>query len=72
MTDLKVRTPLGIGTFQLARFQAGRDKTFRYIVRLPVDEVTRPHLGEPNCLTKGAKLTALFYFTAAELGMEEK
>jgi hypothetical protein len=71
MTDLKIQTPLGMGTFMLARFQAGRDKNFRYIVRLPVNEVTKPHLKDANCLDKTAKVSSLFFFTAKELGLEE-
>jgi hypothetical protein len=72
MTNLTVSTPIGEGTLQIARFMVGRDKTFRYLVRLNVTPEVRGHLGDGNCLTKKAKHTALFSFTAQELGLTDQ
>jgi hypothetical protein len=70
MTDLTVMTPYGMGVFQLGRFM-DRDG-YRYLVRLPVTDETRPHLNDRHCLTPKAKLTCLFSFTAEELGLKEE
>ena len=70
MTDLTVETPLGTGEIRPARFM-DRDG-FRYLVVLPVTDVTRKHLKDRNCLTPKAKKTCLFSFTAEELKLEVK
>ncbi len=70
MTSLTVATPIGEGTLQIARYMKG--KSFVYLVRIPVTEEVRKHLLDGNCLSRDAKNTALFSFTAEELGLEEE
>jgi hypothetical protein len=67
MTDLKVKTPIGWGTFMLARFQQRKEMV--YMVRIPLTDENRPHLADKNCMTKKAKKEAIFYFTPEELGL---
>ena len=60
-----VKTPLGegraFGVFHLK--DANRESVGqRVVVRLPVDDVTRPHLKAENCLTQKAETTAVFTF----------
>jgi hypothetical protein len=35
-----------------------------YMVRLPVDDITRPHLSDQNCTTKHAQISGIWIFTA--------
>lgn len=65
-----VQTPLGegraFGLFQLK--DAGQESIGqRIVVRLPVDEKTRPHLRDENCLTPYAESTAIFTFPHEEV-----
>jgi hypothetical protein len=68
--QLNVETPLGEGVFQLARYMVGDE--YRYLVRINVTDAVRPHLVDHNCLTHKAKHTALFAFSAEELGIEKE
>lgn len=68
--SLLVDTPYGEGVFQLARFLLGCE--YHYIVRVKVTDASRPHLKDRNCLTHSAQVTALFAFTAEELGLTKK
>lgn len=64
----KVRTPLGEGTSQGAyEIKQGAERVRGMLVRLPVNDVTRPHLGSANCLTPRATRTALFTFQEGDL-----
>ena len=38
-----------------------------YLVRLPVNEQTQPHLRDANCLTPKANRTGLWTFSESEL-----
>jgi hypothetical protein len=68
--SLNVETPLGEGVFQLARYMVRKE--FRYLVRIRVTPEVELHLADKNCLTHKAKLTALFAFSAAELGLTDE
>lgn len=65
-----VTTPLGkgraFGQFLLKNAaQEGIEQ--RVVVRLPVNDVTRPRLMDENCLTKRAEKTAVFTFAVHEV-----
>lgn len=55
-----VNTPIGVG-----RCQGSFDE--RVLVRLPVNDKTRDHLKQSNCLTPRAKQSGLWVFAKAEL-----
>lgn len=67
-TNQKVNTPIGSGVVQ-GQFMARADESVivKALVRLPVNDVTRPQLGKAYCLTPRAMKTALFVFTESEL-----
>lgn len=70
----KVRTPLGVGYVQ-GQFSVLDAKTEALIskgiaVRLPVDDVTRPHLTSSKCLTSHASLSGVWVFAESELSDE--
>jgi hypothetical protein len=67
MTDLTVETPLGKGSFMLARI--AMRKKVQYLVWLPVTPEVEANK-KYNCI-RMEKTRALFGFTAEELGMEE-
>lgn len=60
-----VQTPLGegmaFGLFQL-RTEKQEGISHQIVVRLPVNEATRPHLRDDNCLTPYANKSAIFTF----------
>jgi hypothetical protein len=45
---------------------------FRYLVVLPVTDLTRAHLKDRNCLTPKAKKTCIFSFREEEIGIKVK
>ena len=51
-----IQTPLGSGIVQ------GQWHTGGIILRLPVNDATRPHLGDDNCLTPRAQRSGLWVF----------
>ena len=68
--NVVVLTPLGVGrsfgTFVMK--DAGQESIGqRVVVRLPVDDVTRPRLKDGNCLTQNAVASALFTFELDEV-----
>ena len=67
-TNLTIQTPIGPGTLQLARYLKGQE--YRYLVRLTVTDAVKAHLGDSSCLTPRSTITALFSFTAEELGLD--
>jgi len=65
-----VQTPLGEGrAFGLFHLKdAGQESIGqRVVVRLPVNDVTRPHLKEESCLTQKAEHSAVFIFDIEEV-----
>ncbi len=70
-TNQKVDTPLGEGFVQ-GQFAVLDPETNALIssgiaVRLPVNEVTRPHLNNSNCLTSRATMSGVWVFQESEL-----
>lgn len=66
----KVVTPLGKGVaFGIFRLKDASQESIgeRVVVRLNVDDVTRPHLGASHCLTPRATSSAVFTFEASEV-----
>jgi len=67
----KVNTPLGEGYVQ-GQFAVVDPETEALIskgiaVRLPVNDMTRPHLNNSNCLTSRATLSGVWVFQESEL-----
>lgn len=67
----KVKTPLGEGFVQ-GQFQVQDPQTSTVIstgiaVRLPVNEVTQPHLKDASCLTSHATYSGVWVFQESEL-----
>ena len=64
-------TPLGkgrsFGRFEL-KVKGQESLNDLMIVRLPLNDVTREHLKDSNCLTPNAKKSALFTFPFSEAG----
>jgi hypothetical protein len=68
MTNSRVRTPLGVGIVQGAfTVTAGNDAVVGVLVRLPINETTRPCLSQSNCMTPRAEISGLWVFEAKEL-----
>lgn len=70
-TNAKVSTPLGEGISQgpyVIRDSQGDVVSQAVLVRLPVNDQTRSHLNESNCLTPRANRSALFIFPISESG----
>lgn len=66
----QVTTPLGTGTaFGLFHLKETGQESIgqRVVVRLPVDETTRPHLTRENCMTPRATASAVFTFAVEEV-----
>lgn len=69
--NMPVKTPLGMGR-SLGRFliktahEEGIAKGV--LVRLPVNDDTRPHLNRSNCITPKAVKSGLWVFPESELG----
>jgi len=71
MLNRKMSTPLGdgivFGHFQLK--DAGVEGiATRVLVRLPVNDVTREHLRDSNCVTPRAEKNGLWVFPVSEVG----
>jgi hypothetical protein len=70
-TNTKIETPIGEGISQgsyAVRDSTGEIVRQAVLVRLPVNDTTRAHLNEANCLTPGAHRSALFVFPTSENG----
>jgi hypothetical protein len=70
-TNQKVTTPIGEGISQGAfaiRDANGELITHGTLVRMPVNDQTRVHLTQSNCLTPRAQRSALFVFPMSENG----
>ena len=66
----KVITPLGTGmAFGIFHLKDAHQESVgqRVVVRLKVDETTRPHLAKANCLTPRATASAVFTFGLDEV-----
>ena len=72
-TNTPVKTPMGNGLAQAPAFSivdaSGNDVTQGVLVRLPINDATRPHLNKSNCLTPHAKLSGLWVFQVKELSV---
>ncbi len=69
-TNTKVSTPLGEGMVQAPfaiKSAQGDDIVRSLLVRLPINETTRPHLNKSNCVTPHAILSGLWVFQEKEL-----
>ena len=70
-TNEKVETPLGPGIAQAPAFSIqdahGNDVAQGVLVRLPINETTRPHLNKSNCLTPHANISGLWVFQVGQL-----
>jgi hypothetical protein len=74
-TNARIKTPIGEGISQgLYAIRDGQGEIVRQavLVRLPVNDQTRGHLSEPNCLTPRANRSALFVFPTSENGFIRK
>lgn len=69
-TNMKIKTPLGEGTMQApfaVKDAQGEHVVRGALVRLPINDVTRPHLNKSNCLTPHAQISGLWVFQESEL-----
>lgn len=69
-TNMKIKTPLGEGTMQApfaVKDAQGENVVRGALVRLPINDVTRPHLNKSNCLTPHAQISGLWVFQESEL-----
>ena len=69
-TNTKVNTPLGQGIVQgpfAVQSADGENIVRGALVRLPINETTRPHLNKSNCLTPRAKMNGLWVFQEGQL-----
>jgi hypothetical protein len=69
-TNTKVKTPIGEGFVQgpFAVETVSGDPVVRgALVRLPVNDITRPHLNQSNCMTPHATISGLWVFQEKEL-----
>jgi hypothetical protein len=66
--NVKLHTPLGIGTFQgfMPTLQNGVPVR-KMLVRLPINPTTEPHRNDPNCLTRKAAGSGLWLFAQGEV-----
>ncbi len=70
MINQMVDTPLGQGRLQgrfAVRDAHGELVTTSMLVRLPIDDITRSHLNQSNCLTPRARLSGLWVFQGSEV-----
>ena len=66
-TNQTAQTPIGPGVVQSAVIIVpGQPR--KYLVRLPINELTRQHLKDTNCSTPMAAQSGLWVFTEDELG----
>jgi hypothetical protein len=75
MVNSKIKTPIGEGISQgpfVVRNDQGEIITRAVLVRLPLNDQTRPHLSEANCRTPRAHRSALFVFPMSENGYISK
>lgn len=67
----KVQTPLGEGVvqgaFAILEAQTEEPISRGIAVRLPVNDVTRPHLNQPNCMTSHATVSGVWVFQESEI-----
>lgn len=72
-TNTEVETPIGKGVAQAPAFAVrdaeGNDVTVGVLVRLPINDTTRPYLNKSNCLTPHARLSGLWVFQTKELSV---
>lgn len=72
-TNSTVKTPLGEGIAQAPAFSIrdghDNDVATAVLVRLPINDATRPHLNKSNCLTPHATLSGLWVFQVKELAL---
>lgn len=71
-TNTKVNTPLGYGMVQGAyavKAGNGDDIVQGALVRLPINDTTRPHLNKSNCITPHATLNGLWVFQTKDLSL---
>ena len=67
-TNQKVKTPIGAGIIQGAfEVRSGEDGVTGVLVRLPIDEQTRPYLRKSNCVTPRAQVSGLWVFQESEV-----
>ena len=57
----KTQTPIGAGIIQ------GAWEGSRLLIRLPVNDQTRPYLTQQNCQTPAASVSGLWVFEVGEL-----
>lgn len=70
LTNLKVSTPLGSGIVQgpyAVRDGNGDLIGKALLVRLPINDMTRPELNRSNCVTPMAKTSGLWVFAESEV-----
>lgn len=67
----KVSTPLGEGVvrgqFRVIDPQTGSLISKAFTVEIPVNDVTRPHLNQSNCMTSHATQSGVWVFQESEL-----
>ncbi len=71
-TNTKVKTPLGEGMIQGAfaiQDTHGGKVVQGALVRLPVNDTTRPHLNKSNCVTPRASSSGVWVFKEGELSL---
>lgn len=69
-TNTKVKTPIGEGMIQGAfavQDGHGGNVVQGALVRLPINDSTRPHLNKSNCVTPRASLSGVWVFGISEL-----
>lgn len=69
LTNTKVVTPLGSGVVQgpyTVRDGAGETVVRAVLVRLPVNDMTRPALNRSNCVTPNANESGLWVFAESD------
>lgn len=69
-TNTKIKTPLGEGIVQGAftvKAADGENVVQGALVRLPINDATRPYLTRSNCLTPHALQSGLWVFRESDL-----
>lgn len=69
-TNQTVQTPIGVGVAQSATIQVAG--IIKHLVRLPINEQTKAHLGDSNCITPRAEQSGLWVFTEDQLSDVKK
>ena len=64
-TNQTVQTPLGVGVAQSATIHVAG--VVKHLIRLLINEQTKPHLKDSNCITPRAEHSGLWVFTEDEL-----